>query len=116
MPDLQGCRVFMADYAKAVLHNTPSQWALDLQRSKLVVVEDRAVASRFCVLSPSDLGDRARAVAAQTGAATCTPKMLLTGSGVALNLQRAIFWPRHIFLSSGCQHHHQVMIDLVRRV
>jgi hypothetical protein len=106
----------MADDAKAVLNNAPSQLALALQRSKLVVVEDRAVASLFCVLSPSDPGDRVRTVAAQTGAVICTPEMLLTGSGLALKLQRAISWPRHILLSSGCQHHHQVMIDLVRRV
>ena len=114
--DLQGCRMFMADDAKAVLNNTPSQFALALQRSKLVVVEDRAVASVFCVLSPSDPGDRARTVAAQTGAVICTPEMLLTGSGVALKLQRAISWPRHIFLSSGCQRRRQVMIDLMRHV
>ena len=116
MLDLQGCRMFMADDAKAVLNNTPSQFALALQRSKLVVVEDRAVASVFCVLSPSDPGDRVRTVAAQTGAVICTPEMLLTGSGVALKLQRAISWPRHIFLSSGCQRRHQVMIDLMRHV
>ena len=114
--DLQGCRMFMADDAKAVLNTTPSQFALALQRSKLVVVEDRAVASVFCVLSPSDPGDRVRTVAAQTGAVICTPEMLRTGSGVALKLQRAISWPRHIFLSSGCQRRHQVMIDLMRHV
>jgi hypothetical protein len=88
--------VFMADDAKAVLNNTPSQFALALQRSKLVVVEDRAVASPFCVLRPSDPGDRARTVAAQSGAVICTPEMLLMGSGVELKLQRAISWPRHI--------------------
>ena len=93
--------MFMAGDVKAVLKNTPSQFALALQRSKLVVVEDRAVASVFCVLSPSDPGDRVRTVATQTGAVICTPEMLLTGSGVALKLQRAISWPRRIFLSSG---------------
>ena len=82
MPDLQGCRVFMADDAKAVLNNTPSHLALALQRAKLVVVEDRAIASLFCVLSPSDPGDRVRAVATQTGAVICTPEMLRTGSGM----------------------------------
>ena len=116
MLDLQGCRMLMADDAKAVLNNRSSQFALALQRSKLVVVEDRAVASVFCVLSPSDDGDRVRTVAAQTGAVICTPEMLLTGSGVALKLQRAISWTRHIFLSSGCQRRHQVMIDLMRHV
>ena len=79
-------------------------------------MEDRAVASLFRLLSPSDLGDRVRTVAAQTGAVICTPEMLLTGSGAALKLQRAISWPRHIFLSSGCQHRHQVMIDSVQHV
>jgi hypothetical protein len=116
MPDLHGCHVFMADDAKAVLNNAPSQVALALQRLKLVVVEDRAIASLFCMLSPSDPGDRVRTVATQTGAVICTPEMLLTGSSVALKLQHAFSWPRHILLSSGCQHHHQVMIDLVRRV
>ena len=80
----------MADDAKAVLNNAPSKLALALQLSKLVVVKDRAVAPLFCVLSPSDPGDRVRTVAAQTGAVICTPEMLLTGSGVALNIQRAI--------------------------
>jgi hypothetical protein len=42
--------------------------------------------------------------------------MLLTNSGVALTLQRAISWPRHIFLSTNCHNRHQVIIDLVRRV
>ena len=79
-------------------------------------MEDRAVASLFCALSPSDPGDRARAVATQTGAVICTPEMLLTGSGVALKLQRAISWPRHILLSSGCPRRHHVMIDLARHV
>ena len=85
----------MADDAKAVLNNAPSQVALALQRLKPVVAEDSAVASLFCVLSPSDPSDRVRTVAAQTGAVICTPEMLLTGSGVALELQRAISWPRH---------------------
>ena len=100
----------MADDAKAVLNNTPSQFAIALQRSKLAVVEDRAGASLFCALSPSAPGDRARTVAAQTGAVICTPDMLLTGSGVALKLQRAISWPRDTLLSSGCQRRHHAMI------
>jgi len=116
MPDLQGRRVFMAEDAKAVLNRAPAQLALALQRSHLLVVEDRAVASLFCVLNPSEPGDRVRTVAAQTGAVICTPEMLLTNSGVALTLQRAISWPRHIFLSTNCHNRHQVIIDLVRRV
>jgi hypothetical protein len=116
MLDLQGRQVFMVDDAKAVLNRTPAQLALALQRSQLVVVEDRAVASVFCVLNPTEPGDRVRAVAAQTGAVICTPEMLLTRSGVALKLQRAMSWPRHIFLSIGCHNRHPAIIDLVRRV
>ena len=70
----------------------------------------------FCVLNPSEPGGRARVVAAQTGAVICAPEMLLTCSGVALQLQRAISWPRHIFLLTACQHHDQVIVDWAQRV
>ena len=106
----------MDDAAAAVLNKTPNAWALLRRQSELVVVEDRAVASLFCTLNPGQPGDRVRIVAALTGAIICTPEMLLTNSGVALKLQHAMSWPRHIFSSTQCHTRHRVTIDLMQRI
>jgi hypothetical protein len=116
VPDLRGCQVFVDDAARSALNATPAQWALARRQAKLVVVEDRAVASVFVTLTPSQPGDRTQCVAALSGAVICTPEMILTSAGVALKLQRAMSWPRHIFLSARCYDRHQAMVDLVRRV
>jgi hypothetical protein len=116
MPDLRGRRIFVDDSAKATLNQTPAQWALARRQLELVVVDDRAVASVFCVLTPSQPGDRVGTVAAQTGGVICTPEMLLSGSGVAMKLHCALSWPRHIFLSTGCHDRHRGIVDLLQRV
>jgi hypothetical protein len=116
MPDLRGGRVFVDTGAADLLNQTPGQWALRLRTTELTVVQDRVGASVFCVLNPGKPGDRVQAVASLIGGVICTPELLLTGSGVALKLQRALSWPRHIFLSSSCYDRHHVMVDVLRRV
>jgi hypothetical protein len=96
MPDLRGGKVFVDTGAADLLNQTPAGWALALRRSELTIVQDRVGASVFCVLNPANPGDRVRAVASLIGGVLCTPELLLSGSGVALKLQRAISWPRHI--------------------
>jgi hypothetical protein len=116
MPDLQGGKVFVDTGAADLLNQTPAEWALALRRSELTIVQDRVGASVFCVLNPGNPGDRVRAVASLIGGVLCTPELLLTGSGVALKLQRAISWPRHIFLTARCYDRRRVMIDVTQRV
>ena len=116
MPDLRGGRVFVDTGAEDLLKQSAGQWALCLRTSELTVVQDRVAASVFCVLNPGKPGDRVKAIASMIGGVICTPELLLTGSGVALKLQRALSWPRHIFLSSSCYNRHHVMVDVLRRV
>ena len=116
MPDLRGGKVFVDTGAADLLNQTPAEWALALRRSELTIVQDRVGASVFCVLNPGNPGDRVRAVASLIGGVLCTPELLLSGSGVALKLQRAISWPRHIFLTARCYDRHRVMIDVMQRV
>ena len=116
MPDLRGGKIFVDTGAADLLNQTPAEWALALRRSELTIVQDRVGASVFCVLNPGSPGDRVRAVASLIGGVLCTPELLLTGSGVALKLQRAIAWPRHIFLTVRCYDRHRVMIDVMQRV
>ena len=115
-PDLHGCRVFVDGEARDVLNKTPAQWALARRQGQFTIVEDRAVASVFVTLTPSEPGDRTNCIAAMTGRLICTPELFLNPPGVALRLQCALSWPRHIFLSSGCLSRHKAMVDLIRRV
>ena len=118
MPNLQGRRVFVDPEAQAVLKRTLAQWTCAQRQARLTVVEDRSVASVFCVLNPSAPGDRIRCVAALSGALVCTPEMLLAppASGAGVQLQRALAWPRHIFISTACHAKHKVIVDLALRV
>ena len=71
-----------------------------MQRFQLKTTWGRTVASVFVVCSPSGPGDRVKAIAAMTGGFMCTPEFMLTGSAssIAVKLQRAMGWPRRIFL------------------
>jgi hypothetical protein len=115
-PDVRGCRVFVDEEAREVLNKTPAQWALARRQGEIILVEDRAVASIFVALNPSQPGDRTSCVAAMTGALVSTPELFLNPPGVALKFQRALSLPRHIYLSTGCSSRHNVMVALMWRV
>jgi hypothetical protein len=114
--NLEGRNVFVDDDALVILRQTPEQWQLSMRKHRMLVAADRALASVFVVLNPSAMSDRVRCVASLVGGLVCTPEHILTSRGAALQLQRAMSWPRHIFLSDACYKKHRVIIDLLRRV
>jgi hypothetical protein len=115
-PNLHGSRVFVDAEAEAVLNRWQAQWQLKCRQARLRLVQDRATAQVFVTLNPTAPGDRVRCVAAMTGAVLCTPELLVSPPGVALQLKRAMSLPRHIFLSVACCDCHRPMVDLIRRV
>jgi hypothetical protein len=118
MPKLRGLSVYADGEASPILAKTHKKWMLSLQRFQLKPTQDRTVASVFAVLNPSEPGDRVKVIAAMVGGFICTPEFLLgeTSSSVGLKLQRALQWPRHIFISDRCYAKHHGFVDMMQHV
>ena len=116
-PDFAGRRVFVDPEAEAALAgNHAGAWARARAAAGLLLSDDRARATVFVVLAPSDAGTRSRLVAALTGGYLVTPELFLSPSGTALRLRRALNTPRRIFVSSACFLKHSGLFSLAERV
>ncbi len=114
--EMAGRYVFVDPSARETVEKSATAWASARAARGLRLAADRACATVFVVMDPADAGDRNSAVAALTGGCLCSPGFFLHPPGVMIQLRRMLSLPRLIFFSDRCYAHHQMMIDMCRRV
>ena len=88
-PDFAKRRVFVDEQSRPVLARTPTEWARACARAVMLLAEDRAVATVFVVLTPSEPGSRNSLEACLIGGYLCMPEMFVAPPGAGLSLQAA---------------------------